>query len=664
MDKVGTVNILIVDDMPEAREALQDILGLLGENVVAVASGQEALASLDQRSFALIILNVKMPDIDGFATAELIRKRPDCESTPIIFVSANSNQADRLKGYALGAVDFIQTPIPPTAFRTKIGLFVELFRRTSEAKKNAIDQLKLAQTALACEVASKAHRRSALIADASRLLSRSLDFDDTLSHIRRVLVPRLADSCEIELLADLTRSMGTNLRMNGPEDEGSAACDPFEEVPEDLPDVPNKLFLPLIARGHRLGFLHLTRTDRRFSDDDVSTARELADRAAIALDNSRLYRLTCNSEKRKDQFLAMLGHELRNPLAAINGAIEIMASVNRESELFEEAQQILGRQTRLMRRLVDDLLDASRLNSGRIQLKLETLDAIKPIQQAIRDHMPAFHARNQSVQVSMPEGPFMMLGDATRLEQIAANLLTNASKFTDDGGVIEISAERHDTTLVLRVKDNGIGIGQETLSQIFEPFLQGELGLDRTNGGLGVGLVIVRGLVSHHGGTVGAYSEGIGRGSEFVVSLPGTDSRHVSEAATILASSPLPSAPLTTLSARVLLVEDQKSVAWITESLLRILGHEFMTVIDGPAALEVVENFSPTVILLDIGLPGMNGFELARAIRQRLGDRTPRLVALTAYTQETDRRMARDAGFNDHIMKPVSMSQLMELFHV
>jgi signal transduction histidine kinase/CheY-like chemotaxis protein len=358
----------------------------------------------------------------------------------------------------------------------------------------------------------------------------------------------------------------------------------------------------------------------------------------------------------KDALLAMLGHELRNPLAAITSAAELIQLLDPSNATFDEARDILNTHIRHLVRLVDDMLDVSRLTSGKIRLRRETVDLRDIVTLSLQSCETTFGARRQVVHVLLPDQPVYVDGDAARLEQVVVNLLTNAAKYTDEGGTIDVSLISDEGQAELRIRDNGIGISPEMLPQIFEMFRQLNPSLHRAEGGLGIGLSVVKSLVELHGGSVVALSGGVGRGSEFVVVLPLSDRQQ----AAWNRSANLPPR-LAPRRLKVLVVEDNVDVAHTVMALLAQAGHEVEVAYDGPSALSTVHSFEPQVAFLDIGLPGMSGLELASAFRNDPKLREIRLIALTGYGQAEDRRRSMDAGFDEHLVKPVSYSRLNEV---
>ncbi|HEX3599866.1 MAG TPA: response regulator [Lacipirellulaceae bacterium] len=688
MKSTEPVNILVVDDVPEKIMAVEATLADLGQHIVKASSGREALRCLLKDDFAVILLDVNMPEMDGFETAALIRERRRSEHTPIIFVTAFNDEVQIAKGYSLGAVDFISTPIDPDVLRTKVSVFVELFQKTETIRQQAAHRVQLAREQAARQVAEKAMRRAAMLAEASRLLSRTLDFDTTLTSLHRTMVPVLADGCQLVLYDANMDLWFAHVEKQEAEPGTSRSHSRIEQVtpklaeaigeavrsshaqaitPEAVSNAPdlgpkkkwsNAVVAPLIARDMPLGAIVccLLGSRRQFEPADLGLIENLASRAATALDNAQLFQTIREGERRKDEFLAMLGHELRNPLAAITNAGELTRLLDPQDSAFEESLEIIRQQASLMKRLVDDLLDVSRITSGRVQLQKSLVNAAEIVTRVAESNDVLFSSRGHRLHLSVPKEPVFLEADPYRLEQVLSNLLVNSAKYTDRGGEIWFSAMREGDDVVFRVRDSGIGIGPDLLPNVFDLFAQANRSMHRAEGGLGIGLTIVRGLTELHGGRVWAISEGFGRGAEFVVSLP---------AATEVVKPEEPSQSQLIVEPaqrrRVLVVEDQPALAHVTVALLKKLGHEVRSAADGPEALLAVREYNPEVVLLDIGLPGMDGYEVARCVRNEMGDASPILVAMTGYSQHEVNRHARKAEFDHHVVKPADIHVLKDL---
>jgi signal transduction histidine kinase/CheY-like chemotaxis protein len=376
---------------------------------------------------------------------------------------------------------------------------------------------------------------------------------------------------------------------------------------------------------------------------EVARRKELADRLAEA-------------DRRKTEFLAMLSHELRNPLAPLHHAVQLLGGPGAEGPNSRKARDVIGRQVRQLTRLVEDLLDISRIASGKVRLRKEPVELAGVVERAVETSRPAIAARRHELIEGMPAGPLWVDADPVRLAQVVANLLNNAAKYTEERGHIRLTVGREGGEAVVRVGDDGIGIGPAELAGVFDLFAQGTAAADRSAGGLGVGLALVRTLVELHGGSVTAHSDGPGQGSEFVVRLPALEGPPVARGETGEQQ-----APVRPPACRILVVDDNQDGTEMLALLLRHEGHDVQTAADGPTALEVAGAFRPDMVLLDIGLPGMDGHAVARRLRQADAGKGMVLVAVTGYGQDEDRRRSRDAGFDHHLVKPVDIATLRDL---
>jgi signal transduction histidine kinase/DNA-binding response OmpR family regulator len=693
------VNILIVDDLPEKLLVIETVLEGLGQNLVMAHSGREALRYLLDREFAVILLDVNMPEMDGLETAAMIRTRRQSAHTPIIFITAFNDDMHTAQGYSLGAVDYIFSPVVPEILRKKVGVFVDLFKKTQQVRRQAEEHVALAREQAARAAAEEATRRSTFLAEASSVLTKSLDYDATLRGLARVLVPFIGDFGAVTVVVDrsdewktlvawddpatggcakasLTRtdldpvlahlinrvlSSGRRILMPGPssqylDDDGA----PLGEYAVQDIRFPAKslMILPLEARGRVLGALTLATgpSNRRFGSAEFSLAEDLATRAAIAIDNARLYRDIQEDDRRKNEFLAMLAHELRNPLAPIRNSVKILQESGIDDPELGWASDVIARQVGQMVRLVDDLLDISRITGGKIQLQMEPVDVTQIVSLALETSRPLIESRNHALTVDLPTDPVWVTADKARFAQVLSNVLNNAAKYTGEGGKILLTVGRDGEEAIFRVRDTGIGIPSEMLTEVFDLFTQVDRSLDRSQGGLGIGLTLVRRLVELHGGVVQALSDGPGRGSEFILRLPAI--------ARVQAETSDPvgrDLRERSLPCRVLIVDDNADSARSLARLLQISGHDVSMAHDGPTALHQFESVDPEFVLLDIGLPGMDGYEVARTIRERADSTRTVLVALTGYGREEDRRRSREAGFDHHLVKPVEFDTVLSL---
>lgn len=523
---VDKPKILVVNDDANSLFALTNLLEQWAAQesyeVVAARSGEDALREVLTHDFAVILLDVNMPGMDGFETAEAIHQRPRSADIPIIFITAFvADELDRLKAYQKGAVDFLFTPVIPQMLYAKISVFVSLATKNEELRRQA---RQLSQ------------RTTDLIASNQRLL---------------------------------------------------------REIEE----------------------------------------RKTAERASHA----------------KDEFLAMLGHELRNPLSAISSAASLIGLPGVAADSVNHAKKIIQRQSRHLGRIVDDLLDLSRAMSGKILLERQPLD----LAGLLNTTLETFRATGRLADYELVAdiAPCWVDGDATRLEQVFSNLLDNALKYTPPGGRIAVIGDIDDRELTLSIRDSGVGIPADLLPQVFDVFVQGTSTIDRAQGGLGIGLALVRRLVELHGGNVYAESAGPGEGSTFTLHLPCIE--HITEAKV---------APMETqeeAKPAVLLVEDNDDGREMMAMMLSCYGYPVQHAADGFQGLATAAAARPDIALVDIGLPGIDGYEVARRMRANPETHHIKLIALTGYGLADDQRRVLDAGFDMHLVKPVDVDQLL-----
>jgi PAS domain S-box-containing protein len=389
----------------------------------------------------------------------------------------------------------------------------------------------------------------------------------------------------------------------------------------------------------------------------VSTfARDITQRIRLERQTQEQAEALADINRRKDEFLAMLSHELRNPLSPILNALHILKLGPSENPLQQQARTVIERQVGQLTHLIEDLLEITRISTGRIKLHLERLDVGHSAKLAVESVQPLIASRKHELSMSLPSEPVWIQADPVRLEQVMVNLLTNAAKYTDEGGHIWLTVKQEGAEAVLQVRDSGLGIAPELLPHIFDLFSQGDRSLDRSQGGLGIGLTLVQRLVELHRGTVEAHSEGLGKGSEFTVRLPMLLSP--------VSNLPTPSeetARQTTPAGRVLVVDDNVDVANMVTVLLQVSGYEVRVAYTAQTALEMAIEYQPNIILLDIGLPDIDGYEVARRLREHSQLKDVKLVAVTGYGREVDRQRSQEAGFDYHLVKPVDPIKLEAL---
>ncbi len=660
-------NILVVDDLQEKHIVFRSILEELGENIVSARSGKEALRYILEMEFAVILLDVNMPDIDGLETASLIRHYKKSAQTPIVFITAYVDELQAKRGYALGAVDYIPSPVVPEVLRSKVRVFVELWRMNRQLQVRAAEREALARSEAARASAEEAIHRADYLAEVSQLLSRSLDMDPTIQAMLDLAVPMLGDKA---LLAQVD-SEGHVVRS-----QGTAGAD-LESLPEEVRNGLQRAvssrqlqvsreggqgaaMCPLVSGGRVRGVLVLLGSAQQLDGARLALAREVADRAAIAMENARLYTAVQEADRRKNEFLAMLAHELRNPLAPIRNAVHIMQGKEVAPPTLQWARDVISRQADHMARLIDDLLDVSRIVQGKVVVKPEKLGLASLIERSAESSMPKLEARRQKLALEMTKEPVVLDGDSVRLAQVLSNLINNASKFSPEESRIVVKTAFADDQVRITVKDEGAGIDPAFLPHIFDLFAQADQSLDRSQGGLGIGLTLVKHLVGLHGGTVEAHSEGLGKGTEMTITLPARLGES-EEPAQVAPIAPRQSAQQPAAPSRILVVDDLMASAETLMTLLEMEGFEVKVANEGKAALDIAKVFHPDVVLLDIGLPGMNGFEVAHQLRSDPSSRDALLIALTGYGEAESRSRSAQAGFDFHMVKPADVNLLLTM---
>jgi PAS domain S-box-containing protein len=533
------------------------------------------------------------------------------------------------------------------------------------------------------------------LSDASKVLASSLDYQTTLAAVAQLCVPQLADWCAIDVVEPDGSLQRVAVAHTDPaktsltqEVHQLLQADPATSRPQEIirtgqPDLHSNITeeqlrqsvtnprllellqqlelrsyigVPLKVRARTLGVLTIvaSHSGRRFGPRDLALAEDLAHRAAMAIENSRLYAEVTAASQRKDEFLATLAHELRNPLAPIRNAAELFRLVGPLPAELEQARAIVDRQVEQLTRLVDDLLDVSRFVSGKIELRRRRVELTELIERAIEMSRPMISTSRHELVADLAPDRLWLDADPARITQVIANLLNNSAKYTEPGGNIWLTTHRERHHAVINVRDTGIGISRDMLSQIFQPFTQVDTAVDRRQGGLGIGLTLVQRLVALHGGTVTAYSAGRGCGSTFEVRLP-------------LVKGLIPQAregaslTVTSSARRIIVVDDNHDSADTLAALLGKLGHEVYATYAGQDALDLAEQLQPDLMLVDLGMPGMSGYEVARQVRKRPALQATMLAAMTGWGQENDQRRSREAGFDCHLVKPVDLKALEDL---
>ncbi len=673
-------NILIVDDSLDKRVVFRTILEELDQKIVTASSGEEALRWLLDNECAVILLDVNMPGMDGLETAEMIRARRKSAHTPIIFITAFADEMHTARGYSLGAVDYILSPVVPNILRSKVRALVQLHGLNAELKRRADERVALVKEQAARSMAEDSQRRAHFLAEATQVMASSLDVDTILKGASGLMVPFLADYCAVVLVGDDgaaraqrdscvagwetylgTRRSAFDAMLERQREAAVAQAtarvsDQLVAADGDASPEGEIHAFPLVTRGKVRGalLLALGPSRRRLSGAELSLADSLVGRAASALDNCMLYEEIQKADRRKNEFLATLSHELRNPLAPMRAALHMLRTQAVEPQRSRALLETMDRQVAQMTRLVEDLLDISRITRGAIELRRETLDVNVEIRNALESCQGQIEIGAHEVSVKLPQEPLRIVADRVRLQQILENVILNACKYTESKGRIEVSAEGQLGEAIIRVRDNGIGIAPDKLAQVWDLFVQVDESPERIRKGLGIGLALVRDLVKRHGGTVEATSDGLGKGSTFTIRLPRamrSDTEPVpARAAAALSDACAPR--------RVLIVDDNVDAAETLAMMLELLGQQTCQAHEGNGALKAAVEYKPDLIFMDIGLPGLSGHEIAARMRGELGMTDTYIIALSGYGTEEDRRKSLHAGFDSHLVKPLDPTTL------
>jgi PAS domain S-box-containing protein len=836
IDTEPRVNLLLVDDQPKNLLALEAILEPLGQTLVKAESGPEALKHLLRMDFAAILLDVQMPEMDGFETATLIKQRAKSRHIPILFLTAISKDDPYVfKGYSVGAVDYLFKPFNPDVLRSKVTVFIDLFRKGEKIKQQA-EQLRVRRerevaefkraseqryrdlaesmpqivwtadgagaltygnrrwfdcagldqesektlewetllhpedrvpfarywqgameraenweaefrfgnvaagtyrwhlvralpvktpgkegreaktswigTSTDIDDRKRAEEALRLLAEASTVLAASLDYEAALDHVARLAVPMLGDWCMIELRSDdgsLRRIVAVHDPQEHPEraaggaaraqlDEAAAgvsalnvlatahrmvvpsivaACD--EEGAKEqqrmrvLRELGFKSYMcvPIMAHDEVLGSLAFMTAEsgRAYRAVDVSLAEDLARRLAVAVENAQLYAVAqreraqlAEANRAKDEFLAVLSHELRTPLNSMLGWTQIVRAGGLDEKTLARAMDTIERNAKAQAQLIADLLDVSRIVTGKLSVELRPVTLTSVVDEAMEAARPAAAARGVLLSSTIDLSHDEVHGDPDRLQQVVSNLLSNAIKFTPAQGHVDVHLRREDTSARLDITDSGQGIDPAFLPFVFERFRQGEGATTRVHGGLGLGLAIVRHLVEIHRGVVEASSAGTGKGSRFTVRLPLLAADTSNAVLQVVAADAGPSqlAGDALHGLNVLVVEDDEDGRELLEMVLNDYGANVTAVSNAPAAIALLQSGKFDILVSDIGLPAEDGYSLLRRVRELSVERGGRIpaIALTAYASGDDRARALAAGFEAHVTKPVEPQEL------
>ena len=634
--------ILLADDNADLRQYVSRVLGERWE-VEAVADGEAALRAVETRRPDLILSDVMMPKLDGFGLVRALREDPATADLPIILLSARAGEDATTEGLGQGANDYLVKPFSSRELVARVAAQLERAHAQQIIKKNAeAERRRLHSFLIEAPAAIAILRGPKLVFElANDRCYEIFGRRTVIGQPGREALPELVDQGVWDRL-DRVFATGEPFSAN----EFAARCERDDGGPSD------DRFFDWVAQP--------THDEQGHIDGVMVFAVEVTTQAAARrqVEQARaiereLRRAAEEGSRAKDEFLAMLGHELRNPLAPIVTALHLMRL--RGGDRTEKQRAIIERQVKHLTRLVDDLLDVSRITRGKVELHRQAIELSEAVARAIEVASPIVEQREHHLELDLPQRGLTVHADPVRLAQVVANLLTNAAKYTDVKGTIAVTGTRDGEQVVLKVRDNGIGITPSMLPRVFDLFAQEWQASDRSHGGLGLGLSIVRSLINLHGGTVEAHSAGLGHGSEFVVRLPAAT---VEDTADQRASAPQ-EATSSRNGRKILVVDDNQDVSETLTDLLEDAGHIVRSAHDGPDALRILDSFIPDLALLDIGLPVMDGYELARRIRHRNELQNVLLVAVSGYGQEADRQRARQSGFVAHLVKPVDPDRLI-----
>ena len=796
-DELARPNILMVDDQPARLLTYESILEGVGVTCVRALSGREALERLLRQDFALILLDVSMPEMDGFETARLIREHPRFERTPIIFVTGiHTSQLDTLRGYEAGAIDYIPVPIVPEILRSKVALLVELYRRRSElerlnreleitrarleaeshssreesrvhleeserryraifehpalltvvleavrdatgtivdwryrdANANALELLNRPRQSILGGLLSEIlpdraerlgslyarvlntmapYRYEAQLGDTNFLISlfplgentvvsSGLDITARIRVEREAQRASDADRAEKEWLAAVLNSMNEEVYFTNTEKRytyaNPAALREFGHTlvenldvesivrqlevlrpdgsPRPMSEAPplralegevirGEEQLVRVPRTGELRHRQVSSAPVRSSDGEiigsVSVVRDITDQRRIDAELRAGAQQLRDADRRKDEFIAMLAHELRNPLVPIRTGVELLKNAREQPQLLDSIRPMMERQIGHMVRMIDDLLDVSRITSGKIELQRRAVTLASVVGSAIEANRAAIDTKGLDLTVNLSEPHWTLDVDPTRFAQVISNLLQNAAKFTPRGGRITVAVTVEHAAgprpeVILKVADSGIGISAEMLPRVFDLFAQAPHHGHSAQSGLGIGLALARRLVEMHGGSIEAHSDGVGSGTEFTVRMPaprGVDFK--------AAESDTDQQTLENI--RVLVIDDNRDSADATAMFVGGKGAVTQVAYDAESGLTALPEFQPDVVLLDIGMPVIDGYEVCRRIRQFPGANIG-VVAITGWGQQQDKQRASHAGFNAHLTKPADPVEL------
>jgi signal transduction histidine kinase len=663
----GRASVLLVDDRPDKLITLEAVLGELDVDLVKAGSGREALRCVLERDFAAILLDVNMPIMDGFETAALIRERPRSERTPIIFVTAYSEDTHAARGYSLGAVDYIVAPIIPEVLRTKVSVFVDLFNAVRQqrvhAEMLARRAARLQRLTRAAEVVMASPSTDAML-DAAMLAARDiLEAEDCAARLvvggtRQPMRWLVRTEGLLDALAPLVDGADPHAMASGA--VRRTAC----VAATDGAARPVACMLaPLVGRdSRRLGLLAVAghTPGAPFDDDAEALFLQLAQLTGTAIENL-IFSQEHETTQLKEEFLSTLSHELRTPLTAILGWCRLLQLRRLDEDATARALGVIERNVKNQSKLIDDLLDVSRIAAGKLRLSPQPVVIRDLLEAAVENARPLAEGAGLTLHATLPEAAPEIVGDPDRLQQVVLNLLTNAVKFTPAGGRIDVRLAVRDGVVVVEVRDTGKGISRDFLPHVFERFRQADGGAARTHGGLGIGLAVVRHITQLHGGTVEAASDGEGCGAVFTITLPTGPLRQVLAVASDAGVAPGSTARVELGGVRVLVVDDEQDTRDLLREMLTRQGADVLTVGSADEALGALDSFRPMLLVSDIAMPGRDGWNLIAAVRERHTDDVLPAIALSAYAGDAERRRSRLAGFRAHLAKPVEPVELLSV---
>ncbi len=639
-------NVLLVDDQPANLLALEAALDSLRVNMVRAVSGPEALKALESQDFAAVLLDVRMPGMDGFEVAREIRSRPRSRFTPILFVTAGDDPDEAmLSAYALGAVDFLAKPLRAEVLKAKVAVFVELYRSKEELR--ARDRR---------DFEAKLEARE----ERYRALFESIDEGFCVIKLLRDASGRVRDYRFEE--ANEAFAMHTGMQ--------DAVGRTISELAPGHEDYWYGIYDRVANTGEATRFVQEAKAMKRWFDVYASRLggpgsdlvavlfSDITQRLVAEQDLRRLNDELAQANRRKTEFLATLAHELRNPLAPLSNGLHLMRMASTKPELLEKTRQMMERQVQHMVHLVDDLLDVARISTGKVELRRQRIDLKDVVATAVETSASLVDAGGHKLTVDVPGAPMPMDADPTRIAQVVSNLLNNAAKYTPPGGRIALRVRIEDRQAVLSVSDTGVGIDAEAIPKVFEMFAQVPSTASKPQGGLGIGLSLVQSLVALHGGTVSASSAGAGQGSTFTVRLPLADAPKQADGKAPPIAGDKPD------QLHVLVVDDNADAAESLGVLLDIEGHAAHIAHTGAQALQLAQAQPLDVVFLDIGLPDMSGYDVARRMRMLPALKNTMLVALTGWGTSDDRKRTREAGFDRHLTKPAELPAVEELLRL